>query len=52
MEKTTTLIIFDKELPLNEFVERLFHKLVFAMISTLRAPELKGDEKVRIEITK
>jgi hypothetical protein len=52
MGKTTTLIIFDEEIPLNDFVEKLFKKLISAMLSSLRTPELTGNEKVRIEIIK
>ncbi len=48
----TTLIVFGEKVPLNTFVDKLFQKLVFAMVTSLRAPELTGKEKVRIEITK
>ncbi len=50
-EKSTTLIIFDQEIGLNEYVDGLLHKVVLAIVSTLRAPDLKGTEKIRIEIT-
>lgn len=52
MEKSTTLIVFDKEVPLNDFVEKLYKKLILAMVTSLHAPELTGNEKIRIEITK
>lgn len=52
MEKSITMIVFDKELPVNDFVEKLYKKLIFAMLTSLRAPELSGNEKIRIEITK
>jgi hypothetical protein len=48
----TTLVVFGENVPLNTFVDNLFQKLVFAMVSSLRAPELTGKEKVRIEISK
>jgi len=50
-EKKTSLIIFDREIGLNEYTQNLIHKLVLAVVSTLRTPELKGSEKVRIEIS-
>jgi hypothetical protein len=50
-EKKTSLIIFDREIGLNEYTQNLIHKLVLAVVSTLRAPELKGSEKIRIEIS-
>lgn len=51
-EKKTTLIIFDREISLNDYTDDLIQKLVLTVISTLRAPDLKGTEKVRIEVTK
>lgn len=51
-EKTTTLIVLGREIGLNAYTQGLFQKLVLAVISTLRAPELEGTEKVRIEVTK
>ncbi len=51
-ENPTTLIIFGENLPLNAFVDKILQKLVFAVITSLRAPELTGKEKVRIEISK
>jgi hypothetical protein len=51
-KKKTTLVIFDREIELNEFTTDLFHKLILAMISSLRSPELEGTEKIRIEIRK
>ncbi|MFW9830728.1 MAG: hypothetical protein ACFFD8_03040 [Candidatus Thorarchaeota archaeon] len=49
-EKKTNLIIFDREIGLNEYVDNLLHTVILAVVSTLRAPKLKGTEKVRIEI--
>jgi hypothetical protein len=49
-EKKATLVIFDREIGINAYVENLIQQLVFALVSTLRAPKLKGTEKVRIEI--
>jgi len=51
-EKVTTLVVHGKELQLNPFVDRLFQRVILALISTLHAPELTGTEKVRIEISK
>ena len=50
-EKQTTLIIFNREIGLNEYNDRLIYKLISAIVSSLRAPKLKGTEKVRIEIS-
>ena len=52
MGKFTTLVIFDEETGLNEYTDHLFQKVILALVSTLRAPELEGTEKIRIEITK
>ncbi|MFX1299809.1 MAG: hypothetical protein ACFFAL_01655 [Promethearchaeota archaeon] len=49
-EKKTTLIVFDREIGINEYVDGLLQKVVLAIVSTLRAPKTKGTEKVRIEI--
>ncbi len=49
-EKKTSLVIFNREIGINEYVDNLIQQLVFALVSTLRAPKLKGTEKVRIEI--
>lgn len=51
MEKSITLKVFGKEIPTNEFVEKLYKALIFAMITSLRVPELSGNEKIHIEIT-
>ncbi len=48
----TTLMVFGERVPLNAFVDKLFQKLVLAMITSLHAPDLTGEEKVRIEISK
>jgi hypothetical protein len=53
-EKKTTLIVFDREIGINEYVDGLLQKVVLAVVSTLRAPrapKTKGTEKVRIEIS-
>jgi len=50
-ERKTTLIVFDREIGINEYVDGLLQKVVLAVVSTLRAPITKGTEKVRIEIT-
>jgi hypothetical protein len=50
-EKKTSLIIFDREIGLNEYTQTLIHKVMVAIVSTLRAPKLKGSEKIRIEIS-
>ncbi|MFX0167784.1 MAG: hypothetical protein ACFE89_08740 [Candidatus Hodarchaeota archaeon] len=50
-EKKTTLVVFDREIGLNEYTDTLIQKVVFAIVSTLRAPKLKGSEKIRIEIS-
>lgn len=50
-EKKTTLIINEREIGLNEYVDSLLHKVVLAVVSTLRTPELQGTERVRIEIS-
>jgi hypothetical protein len=50
-ERKTTLIIFDREIGINEYVDKLLQTLVLAVVSTLRAPKPKGTEKVRIEIS-
>ncbi len=50
-EKKTTLIINDRKIGLNEYVESLLHTIVLAVVSTLRTPALKGTEKVHINIT-
>ena len=48
----TKLIVHGEEIPLNAFVNKLFQKLVFAIVTSLHAPELTGKEKIRIEISK
>ncbi len=50
-KKKTTLVIFEREIGLNEYTTNLLHKIVLAIVSTLRTPELKGTENVRIEIS-
>jgi hypothetical protein len=50
-ERKTTLIIFDREIGMNDYVDRLLQTVVLAIVSTLRAPKTKGTEKVRIEIS-
>ena len=50
-KKKTTLVIFDREIGLNEYITNLLNKIVLTVVSTLRTPELKGTEKVRIEIS-
>jgi hypothetical protein len=50
-ERKTTLIIFDREIGMNDYIDRLLHTIVVAVVSTLRVPKLKGTEKVRIEIS-
>ena len=50
-ERKTTLIIFDREIGINEYVDKLLQTVVLAVVSTLRAPKPKGTEKVRIEIS-
>ncbi|MFX1566128.1 MAG: hypothetical protein ACFFCH_09070 [Promethearchaeota archaeon] len=50
-ERKTTLIVFDREIETNEYVDKLLQSVVLAILSTLRAPKLKGTEKVRIEIS-
>ncbi|MFX1562120.1 MAG: hypothetical protein ACFFDP_02305 [Promethearchaeota archaeon] len=52
MEKTTTLIVFDKEIPLNDFVEKLVKNVILSIVTSLRAPELTGKEKIHIRISK
>jgi hypothetical protein len=48
----TTLIVNGEKIPLNAFVDKLFQKLVLAMVTSLHAPELTGKETIRIEISK
>ena len=50
-ERKTTLIIFDREIGINEYVDKLLQTVVLAVVSTLRAPKPKGTEKIRIEIS-
>ena len=50
-EKKTILIVNEREIGLNEYVDNLIHKVVLAVVSTLRIPELQGTETVRIEIS-
>lgn len=50
-ERKTTLIIFGREIGINEYVDKLLQTIVLAVVSTLRAPKPKGTEKVRIEIS-
>lgn len=50
-ERKTTLIIFNREIGMNDYVDRLLHTVVLAIVSTLRAPKMKGTEKLRIEIS-
>jgi hypothetical protein len=51
MVKNTTIIVLGKELPLNEFAERVSYNVVMALIKSLRSPTLKGTEQIRIEIS-
>jgi hypothetical protein len=50
-ERKTTLVIFGREIGLNEYLDKLLQTVVLAVVSTLRAPKPKGTEKVRIEIS-
>ncbi len=50
-ERKTTLIVFDREIGINEYVDKLLQTVILAILSTLRAPKPKGTEKVRIEIS-
>ncbi|MFW9983433.1 MAG: hypothetical protein ACFFCB_01750 [Candidatus Odinarchaeota archaeon] len=50
-DRKTTLVIFDREIGINEYVDSLLQKVVLAITSTLRAPKTKGTEKIRIEIS-
>lgn len=50
-DKKTTLIIFDREIGVNEYVDGMLQRVVLAIVSTLRAPKTKGTEKIRIEIS-
>jgi hypothetical protein len=52
MEEKMTIIVFGKELPLNEFAEHVSHDVVMALVKSLKAPALKGTEAIRIDITK
>jgi len=49
-ERVTTLVVHGKELELNPFVDRLFQRVILALVSTLHSPEITGTEKVRVEI--
>lgn len=46
-----TIIVFGKELPLNEFAEHITHEVVIALVKSLRGPKLKGTETVRVDIS-
>lgn len=50
-DRKTTLIVFDREIGINEYVDAMLQKIVLAIVSALRAPKTKGTEKVRIEIS-
>ncbi len=50
-DRKTKLVIFDREIGINEYVDSLLQKVVLAIASTLRAPKTKGTEKIRIEIS-
>jgi hypothetical protein len=50
-DRKTTLVVFDREIIINEYVDSLLQKVVLAVVSALRAPKTKGTEKVRIEIS-
>lgn len=52
MEKKMTIIVFGKELPLNEFAEHVTHDVVMALVKSLRTPKLEGTEAIRIDVTK
>lgn len=44
------IIINDKNLALQPFVQRIIRKTVLAMISTLKGVEVQGDETIEIKI--
>jgi len=52
MEKRITIIALGKELPLNEFAERVSYNIVMALVQSLKGPTLKGTEQIRIEISR
>lgn len=52
MEKKVTIIVFGKELPLNEFAEHVTHDVVIALVKSLKGTTLKGTEAIRIDVTK
>ena len=52
MGKKMTIIVFGKELPLNEFAEHITYEVVLAVVKSLRGPTLKGNETIRVDITK
>ena len=47
-----TIIVFGKELPLNEFAEHITYDVAMALVKSLKGPTLKGTETIRIEIAK